>query len=83
MLMIIVACVFLGYALSKNGMWWQWLGVVLPIVIIAWLLRRAWRNGRQDGARMRELNQLKAEWQARADRGEIPRTRAEAEGTTS
>jgi hypothetical protein len=81
--MIIVACVFLANALSENGMWWQWLGVAIPLAIVVWLLLRGWRNGRKDGARMRELDRLKAEWRTHADRSQIPRTRAEAEGTTS
>jgi len=58
-------------------------GLVLPLMVLAFLVRRAWRNGRRNGARMRELNQLKREWQARAERGEIPQTCADAEGITS
>lgn len=82
-LMAVISFVSLLYALDVQNSWQNWAGFVLPLVALAFLLRRAWRNGRRNGARMRELNRLKQEWQARADRGEIPRTRAEAEGTTS
>lgn len=60
----------------------QWLGVAVPLLLVAPMLRRSWQLNRAAGKRLKELEQLKKDWQARADRGEIPRTRAEAEGTT-
>jgi hypothetical protein len=83
MLMVVISFVSLLYVIDVQDVWQNWAGLVLPLVVLVFLLRRAWRNGRRDGARMRELDQLKREWQARAERGEIPRTRAQAEGITS
>ena len=57
-------------------------GAALPLVIVAMMLTRAWKLGRRNGERMRELGRLEQEWQERLERGEIPRTRAEAGGTT-
>jgi membrane protein implicated in regulation of membrane protease activity len=86
MLLLIIAFVFLVYALGQindHKSWWQWLGVAVPVAIVAAMLRRAWRRGRRDGQRRRELDALKANWEQRVARGEIPRTRAEAEGRIS
>jgi hypothetical protein len=47
------------------------------------MLIRAWQLGSRDSARLRELDRLQQEWQGRLDRGEIPRPRAGAQGTTS
>ena len=82
MLLIVVAFVFTTYAAARHGQWSQWLGVALPLVIVAMMLTRAWKLGRRNGERMRELGRLEQEWQERLERGEIPRTRAEAGGTT-
>ncbi len=82
MLLIIAAFVFATYAAGPHGQWQQWAGVALPLVIVAAMLTRAWKLGRRNGERMRQLGQLKQEWQGRLERGEIPRTRAEAGGTT-
>ena len=68
---------------TRHDLWWQWFGGALPIVIVAAMLRRAWILGSRDGVRLRELEALKEEWQGKLDRGEVPRTRADAEGRTS
>jgi hypothetical protein len=84
--LLIVAFIFLLYAIGKMhgpGHAWQWLGVAIPVAIVAAMLRRAWILGSRDGKRQSQLEVLKQEWQQRVDRGEIPRTRAEAEGRTS
>jgi len=83
MLLLVVAFVFLTYATGQHHQWWQWPGVALPVVIVAVMLARAWRRGRRDGARLKELDRLEQEWQGRLDRGEIPRTRDGAGDTTS
>lgn len=57
MLLIIVAFVFSTYAAGPHGQWWQWPGVALPLVIVAMMLTRAWKLGRRNGERMRELGQ--------------------------
>jgi hypothetical protein len=83
MFLLIVAFVFYTYASAKHGMWWQWLGVAVPPVLVIFMCVNAVRVNRLDGADLRELRQLKQQWQDRLDRGEIPRTRAEAGETTS
>ena len=83
MLLLIVALVFLIDAAGSHGHWWQWLGVALPVVIVIWMLVRAWNRGSHDGERLKELERLNTEWQERVGRGEVPRTRAEAEGRTA
>jgi cytochrome b len=81
--LLIIAVVFATYAAGPHGLWWQWLGVALPAVIVIRMLIRAWQLGSRDSARLRELDRLQQEWQGRLDRGEIPRPRAGAQGTTS
>lgn len=71
--LLIIAVVFATYAAGPHGLWWQWLGVALPAVIVIRMLIRAWQLGSRDSARLRELDRLQQEWQGRLDRGEIPR----------
>ena len=72
-----LAAVVLWVAFAVNGAGVRWLLLVLALfctLLFAWalggVLRRRWRAGR----RSRQLDQLRDEWHARAERGEIPRT---------
>jgi hypothetical protein len=67
-LLLVVAFVFLVFALGwqhDHRFWGQWLGVAIPVAIVAAVLRRAWILGSQDGVRLRELAALKEEWQGK------------------
>jgi hypothetical protein len=72
----LAAVVFwVAFALTGTGV--RWLLLVLALLCtllfvrtIGGVLRRRWRAGR----RGRQLDRLRDEWHARAERGEIPRT---------
>jgi len=72
-----LAAVVFWVAFALTGAGVRWLLLVLALLctlLFAWalggVLRRRWRAGR----RGRQLDRLRDEWHARAERGELPRT---------
>lgn len=64
-----------GMALTHNS--GRWLLLVLAIVFTAWFLRifgRIELRGVRGSKRYMQLTRLSKDWQARAERGEIPQT---------
>ncbi len=73
----ILIAIFFWYVVATTPGPARWMGLVFALIttgVVVWALGKVMRRGVRGSRRYVQLDRLREEWHARAERGEIPQT---------